>query len=345
MTVGDFFLWWGRHLGGLLPEWLGFNWGPGDTQTTLAIDGDTVSIGAGTGTTPAIFDLSAGASGAAAELAAAPQGVRLKLAPTEFLVRRLTLPIAARNSLREAVGYQLPKLIPFSTEQVFFTCGLTEDSPPAGPLSVWLVAVPRRKVNQALALIEQEAPEDPISLKSPPALGEPLVFSWRVANRSSSATRRQRLLWLGVLGVWAVACGAHWYNKQAARDELTTTVAGLREQALQVGMLRENLVRTKTQLDWLNEKKQDMVSSLELLDLLTNQLEDDTWISSLELQGDKLSLQGVSPTPASLIEKLQDAALLHEVRFESAITQDARSTGSRFSISAKVRRPAAGSEG
>ena len=40
--------------------------------------------------------------------------------------------------------------------------------------------------------------------------------------------------------------------------------------------------------------------------MLTRELDDETWIINLELEGPKLAMQGVSSAPAALIEALGD---------------------------------------
>ena len=56
----------------------------------------------------------------------------------------------------------------------------------------------------------------------------------------------------------------------------------------------------------------------------------------MQWHGKSLTLSGFSPAAATLIEGLEDSALLSEVRFESPVTADPRVRRERFNISADV---------
>ena len=79
-----------------------------------------------------------------------------------------------------------------------------------------------------------------------------------------------------------------------------------------------------------------------LLDMLTQQLDDRTWLQGLELRGQRLTLRGISSSPATLLETLEASRLLQNVRFEAAITRDGRGQGDRFNISAQLERAVEG---
>ena len=210
-------------------------------------------------------------------------------------------------------------------------------------MNVWVVAVPRRRVLAALQALGLEEPETPPGISHPPAAGEWLDFTWRVSQKNVASQTRHRLLWVGAGILCILAAGLHLYNRQATRDSLSETLSDLRRQSAEVAGIRERLAETSARVDWMNEAKNASVSTLDVLDVLTRELEDDTWLQNLEVTREKVSLQGLSPAPAGLIEKLEGAPILHDVRFESAITQDPRNSGSRFSISAKLRSAVEGS--
>lgn len=152
----------------------------------------------------------------------------------------------------------------------------------------------------------------------------------------------QRGLWLGLAATWVLAIALLVHDQQREYDALIATHDALRSEAVDVGQLRERLDLAQAQFDAIVQRRRDAVSALGLLGELTETLDDETWLVNLELQGADLSLQGVSATPAALIETLEDSELLSDVRFEAAITQAGREAGSRFNISAKATPTAAG---
>ena len=350
MTADEFFLWWRAQLAEIIPASLRGSWHNTKTSVLLSIDGNSLELSTPSTGAPAKFDLTANEDAARpkalqeflSSLPGSPQRIRLNLAPAEYLSRQLTLPRAAKPNLAEAVRYQLPQLTPFSADQLLYACGEHPDSPADGPLSVWLVAIPRERVARALRLIGQSPPDSPLALRHPPAAGEPLALSWRVAETSRTPQHRKRLAWVGLIGLLIGVITLHFVNRQQEQAVLDSTLDEVRSRAVQVGNLRDRLTAANAQTAWLDEHKQSSVSTLALLNELAERLDDKTWLQGLELQGRRVTMRGISSSPATLIETLEASQLLKDVRFESAITRDNRGQGDRFNISAEIELPTEG---
>jgi general secretion pathway protein L len=335
MTVRQFLRWWGAQLLSLLPSALRRNPAAGRTVSVL-IDQSRVEVrvpGAGK-TEPLSVE-----EARLIDLHGKVDAVAVQLGPKDYLVRHLTLPRLALSNLAETVGYQIPKLLPFTRDQVLFACGSSDAPAPAGQASVWLAAVPRRRLQTHLAALDIDLPDSPIVPHEPPTAGQPMGFSWRLTRQSQRQAFVRRALWLGLAATWLVAIGLLVHDQQREYDALLAVHDDLRKDAVAVGKLRERLDLAEAQFDALMQRRQVGVSPLGLLNELTTVLDDGTWLINLELQGDELSLQGVSTTPAALIETLEDSSLLSAVRFDAAITQAGREAGSRFNISAKTSSP------
>jgi general secretion pathway protein L len=350
MKASEFFRWWRAQLLELLPPALRSSWQDGKSQLVLHIRGDGVELHAPALRESVRFTLPPGdtatpppeAEALLARLRGGPQRISLVLSPDDYLLRELTLPRAAQGSLAEAVGYQLPQLTPFSVSQLIYACGETADSPAEGPLSVWLVAVPRQRVARALGLVGQAPPDGYLPLRQPPAAGEEVELSWRVAETSTVAQHRWRIAWLGLAALWLGVLGLHLYHQHQAQTRLDQTLEELRSQAQQVGALSDRLDIVRAQAQRLSGLKQSAYSPLVLLDALTEQLDDQTWLEGFDLRDGRLTLRGVSTSAATLIETLEATPLLRDVRFDAAITRARRSEGDRFNISAQLEAPSPG---
>jgi Tfp pilus assembly protein PilN len=347
MNGALFFSWWRARLGELIPAFLRRRWGSAKAGITLAIDAGRLRISSANSPQPVTVALSPEnpverrpeVEALLGALPGGPQQIRLVLEPHDYLSRRFSLPRAARGNLAEAVGYQLPQLTPFSADQLLYACGETEDSPTGGALSVWLVAVPRDRVERALAVIDQSPPENPLRLPTPPAPGEPLSLTWRASAPSPTAQRSMRLAWVALVALWIGVLGIHLYKQEQQQRMLDETLADLRTKAATVSRLHDRLSTVRTRLGQLSQLKANETSPLTVLDQLSQLLDDDTWLLGLELRRDQLTLRGVSASPASLIETLEATEILEDVSFESAITRDGRSEGDRFNISATLESP------
>jgi len=344
VTLAEFLNWWGTQLSELVPASLQGSWQNAKATVAIQIDGNRLELSAPPADEVATVELPGGDETTRPEalteflssLPGVPQRIRLTLAPKEYLVSRLSMPRAAKAHLAEAVGYQLPQLTPFKADQLYYACGETADSPADGPLSVWLVAMPRQRIDRALSLIGQPPPDNPLPLRKPPVPGENLELSWRVSETPTSPRRIRRLAWLGLIGLWLGVSVVHVYNWQQEQAILEEKLNEVRSNAAELGDLRERLAVATSQAAWLADHRQAAVSPLVLLDTLTQQLDDQTWLQGIELQGRNLTLRGISLSPATVIETLEKSTLLQAVRFDAAITRDNRGQGDRFNISAKL---------
>jgi general secretion pathway protein L len=343
VTIREFLYWWRNQLLELMPATLRRSWQGAKTTLILGIDGSTVTLRSPSLDTRTSCDLPndtqtirpASVDKFLSRLPR-PERLLLQLAPNEYLLRRLTLPRAAQANLAEAVGYQLPQLTPFTASQLVYACGETGDSPPDGPISVWLVAVPRQRIERALALIDQTPPDGYLPLRQPPQPGEPLELSWRLQGASSHSQQRMRLAWLGLVVLGCGVLGLHLYHQHQAQTELDKILDELRVRVPRVGELRDRLTAAEAQAAKLARLRQSTPSALTVLEVLSEQLDDQTWLQGFDLRDGRLTLRGISESPATLIETLEDTEVLRDVRFGSAITRDGRSEGDRFNLSARV---------
>jgi general secretion pathway protein L len=347
MTIKDFLDWWRSQLLELVPaSWYGF-WQRARTTITLRVGRDRAALVGPAGDTladcptPATNDPnpSTELKDYLMNLPTPPQRLRLILEPGQFLVHRFTMPRAAKGHLAEAVGYQLPKLTPFTVDQVLYACGIGADSSPDGPLPVWLVAIPRQRLVSALALIDQAPPPNPLPLSVAPEPGQALEVAWGIAESSRSTRRYLKFAWVAMLTLWVGALSLHLYKRHDALDQLDQMLSGLRTEAAKVSQLRQRLDDSVQRLEWLGERKRLTASTLVLLDSLAQLLDDQTWLQRLDFDGKDLTLTGISSAPSALVETLETSSSFEGVRFD-AFTQDRRNEGNRFNLSAKVEQPA-----
>lgn len=339
----SFLHWWFEQLASLIPTPLRQFRFSSRNAPTITIEGHSLTIpGQKAGEKTTIpFDRRSGDSPEVSQtleerLPSKPNALRVRLAPQEFLVQRLTLPASARNHLREAIGYQLSKLTPFNPDQVIYACGMQDNGAQDGQQNAWLVVVPRQKITTALDILGLSPPNGSIDIDRPPEPSEWLEFVWRFSSTSGGSRRTRQILWGGAFLVLGLAAGLHLYQKVETHRAYASKVEALDGQMEEVKRLQRIISATTAPFEHLNDLRSARISTLEVLQSLTQEIGDDTWLDYFELKGDKLKIQGFSPNPAGLIQLLESLPTMSEVRFESAITQDPRRNLSRFSIGARI---------
>ncbi|MCB1773542.1 MAG: PilN domain-containing protein [Gammaproteobacteria bacterium] len=353
MPLQEFFDWWRTQLGELIPA----SWrGRGQhrrNRLTLTLGTGKVTVADAGGRELGQFDLAPqqlptvpdSVTSAIRNMRGTLRQVDVVVPHREYLLRTLTLPAAARANLHEAIGYQLGKLTPFNSSQLLYACGTTGEAVADGMVGAWLAAVPRQSLQRAMAVIGQEIPAGPLPLAAPPPAEGDLRFTWHTAPQGRYARSGVRVAFVGMLLLWAAALGLHLRNIEQARDQLTEELDALRLQAAEVQRLRDRVSQHTVSAEKLTRLRQRYVSPLVVLDTLTEQLDDRTWLQNLELDGDELTLRGTSSAAATLIETLEASDLLHHVEFTAAITRNAGEDGDRFNLTARLSSTPAEGDG
>lgn len=268
--------------------------------------------------------------------------LELELVPGQFLVRRLKLPVAAKDHLKEAIGYQLPRLVPFSPSKMRFAFGIDKKASDKTDLWIWVVVVPRERLDKVLRWQGIDPEAWVLEVKDQPAPGEPLLIPWRLSDRAGRRKVGRRLLAVGLIVLWAAPLGLHIYHQYAQRHWLEEQLAERRPLVAETRRLIGELENAAHRVEWLNEKKRRTASALEVLEVLSQKVPSDSWLQSFEYKSGHIVLQGYSPAPGRLIQRLEELPMLENVQFASAVVSDPRQGGSRFKIRADLVNATAG---
>ena len=83
-----------------------------------------------------------------------PTSVFLGIPRSKAILRYLELPIAVKENLRETLGYELEKHVPFTPEEVYFDFEIISEDKAAGRLQLLLVVVKKEALSPVLAVSE-----------------------------------------------------------------------------------------------------------------------------------------------------------------------------------------------
>jgi len=84
-----------------------------------------------------------------------PTSVFLGLPRKDAILRYLEFPIAVKENLRESLGYELTKHVPFSLEDVYFDFQVISEDKTSGRLRLLLVVVKRQMISPLLGLAKR----------------------------------------------------------------------------------------------------------------------------------------------------------------------------------------------
>jgi general secretion pathway protein L len=341
--------WWGVALAAWLPlrirRALGVDRGrlllmpsaAGDVRLCLQRDGVLHELGR----LPPLPDLPGDDPLAPALSPAAVDLPRWLVLPTaSVLVRRLALPAAAAERLRDVVRFEIDRQTPFEAADVLFDARLLGRRAD-GQLDVELVATPRDRTAPVLdalgPLAGRLAGIDVLD-----AAGLP-----RGANLLDPAARRQQRdpwrVWNRVLvGVGVVALAAALVtvldNRRQAADALDAAVTARAAPARQAAQQRQALVDLVEGQAFLDRRRADAPTAIEVMDEVTRRLPDGTYLEKFAMEGDQLTLIGLSNQASALVGRMEGSPLWRSPALSGAVQPDPATGRDRFTLTAELGR-------
>jgi general secretion pathway protein L len=270
----------------------------------------------------------------------------LLLPPAGGLRRSLLLPAAARERLREVLGFEIERQTPFAAADVYYdgrVLGVRDD----GQLQAELVVVPRARADAAIAQLGALSGWlDGIDLAD--AEGRPLGVNllpvsqryqrgnpWRIWNLA--------LLALAVLGL-ALGLSQVLDNRRAAAAQLQADVARRSTQARSVSQQRQRLVDAVEGGAYLQAQRNARPSVVEVVDELARRLPDGTYLEKVSIEGGQLTLIGLSNQAAALVGKLEGAKQWRAPALSGALQPDPRARSDRFTLVAQLNDASANAQ-
>jgi general secretion pathway protein L len=262
----------------------------------------------------------------------------LLLPATDGLRRPLVLPAAAGDRLHDVLGFEIERQTPFQPADVVYAgrvLGVRDD----GQLDVELVVVPRARFDAVLARIGAlsavlagvdvaDAAGQPLGANVlPPALRQRPARPWRRWNLGLAVVAALMLM----LGL-----GQILDNRRTAADAFQREVAQRGAQARAVARQRQRLVDAVEGAAYLQAQRNDRPSAAEVMDELARRLPDGTYLEKLSMEGDQLTLIGLSNQAAALVGKLEGARQWHAPALTGALQQDPRTRSDRFTLFAQM---------
>jgi general secretion pathway protein L len=251
----------------------------------------------------------------------------LSLPESAALKRRLRLPEAAAAELDGVLGFEVPRHTPFSADRVYRCHRIISRQAGwgngTGALDVELTVVPRDLVDRELERARSlgiDVAEIVVGSPAPRLRGEASILPSR---RRTMWTPLNRVL-LGVAAVAALACAASPFLAEHARlAEIERELMALRPAADAALAAREQAADAARMIASIAAQKRAVPASVALLEALSRALPDDTYLTSLQLSGRDLTIEGWSAAATRLAAPLE--AEFARVDWRAPLARDAES--------------------
>jgi len=272
--------------------------------------------------------------------------VWLLLPDSEVLQRTVSLPLAAEESLREAVGFELDRFTPFGEAQACYDFRVKGRDAGSQRLTLDLAVAHRPLVDRRLAELRElgasvvgvgtaesfTGAEAPLNLLEPDRRERPAVSGAVVAARSLAVLAGVLLLAALVLPLW---------QKRSRVIELLPRLATAKAGADVAERLGQEIEKLAGEHNFVLGKKQAQVPMVSLVEELSRLLPDTTWIQQLEVKpgpkGKDLQFFGETGSSSQLIEVLEKSGIVANPTFRSPLTKGVTPGTERFFIGAELK--------
>jgi general secretion pathway protein L len=295
---------------------------------------------------PVLAVLAAGERASAEILQAARRGIIILEFPSENVaVRRLSVPVQARDVVAGIVHNQIERLSPWQSDGAIYGFDTAVNSEDAVTLDVRVLIAARAVVDCALArLAASGLVADRIIAHPPTTETAKAITLWsRLADISAEdQSLIRRRVGVGIGAVVAASFGLTlWATISAnaisrANDDVATRIDTLRRHLQSPLAFRSAAASLPPQQrEWYN--KETSPSAIIVLEALSRALPDGAYLTELSLQGATLRIVGLAKNAPPLIAPLEHSGVLAEVHFFSPTTREPDGEHFRFHIEGRAQ--------
>jgi len=287
---------------------------------------------------PEVISVSRGVANCSPAAAALLNGrrVEMMLRAERFFFRPLEVPRRAADFLNGVVRAQIDRITPWTADEAVF--GWSAPSEIAQDrISITVAAAARAQITpltQAIAELGAKSVSVATALHGQP----PIKVFDQSASGSPEAMAVRRRLAVALATMAALALLAVILNivgggeLRARQDEIAQRIAERR------GILHNATdAATNSALARLEKRKNESAATVIVLEALSNVLPDNTYVTELRIEGDKLQIVGFTQDAPSLIRLMERSPHFSRATFFAPTTRAPSDPGDRFHIEAQIK--------
>lgn len=265
--------------------------------------------------------------------------VELAMRPDRFFFRALELPQRAAEFLDGIVRAQIDRITPWNASEAVF--GWSAPTKIGNDrISVTIAAAPQAQVipvTQAVGqlgvksitvstMLRNEADRTPIKVFEQLAAG---ALEFRQVRRTLAIVLLALAVLSGLVIGSDVVVGNDLQNRQI---DISRRIAERR------GIIRAGSdAVANSVLAKLARRKNQTPATVIVLEALSNVLPDQTFVTELRIEGDKVQIVGISKDAPSLIQLIEDSPHFSRATFFAPTTRSSSDPGDRFHIEARIK--------
>lgn len=267
-----------------------------------------------------------------------PLGVALSDA--QILRKKLGLPLAASQNLRQVLAFELGRQTPFTHDQAYFDARTLSEDRARQSLQVELVVAPRQQLDELNACFKawSVSPQF-IAIESELASNGDCVNLLPPELRPRPGTARYwgyaAMASVTILLLAAVLLYPLWQKREIA-IALLAPLSHAQQRAHVVEGLKKEQERVLAEYNYPGEAKLARPPVVAMLEEISRLLPDNTWLQQLDIKSQEISLQGNTTGSSRLINLFEKSRLFADAQFKSPLVK-APGGEERFQLAAAIK--------
>lgn len=276
--------------------------------------------------------------------------VRVLVSPQHVLRKRVTLPMATEENLRDVIGFDMDRQTPFTAEQVYFGAEVVARDVARDRIEIEVVAVPKSAIQSWLNEMRAAgvsvhsivaADEFSSAFKRTSTPIELLPKSAGPARRWSNIQRiNVGLLLLALLLIFGAVLLPIWQKREMVKELMPLAVKADSEFKV-TQRVTEEYARLASEYNFVVGKKHANYPIVMLVDEITKISPDTMWIQNFEYKllpkTRELQLAGEAVSVSKVIESLEQTPFLQNTSQRQASRQGSRPNIEYFTLASEVK--------
>lgn len=266
-----------------------------------------------------------------------PKTIMLRLPPASALCKAVSLPLAAKRNLRAVLGFEMDRETPFARNEVYWDFAVRQEDKAAGKVHADLFIVPRAVADPIVESLHAAGIAiDGVEIGDDARNGKLIRFApakrwhWLIADRPLLVlTTAASLLFL-------LTIVTPFIRLELALSAANSSIEALNAQVEAAGGLRQSGDQSNGAAGVIGRERGHIGNLLGTLAAVTKLLPDDSHLTGLTLRERHLTITGVSPSAAHLIDLLSKSGTFRDPTFDSPVTQSDTGRLEAFTISATL---------
>lgn len=264
--------------------------------------------------------------------------IELQLPKKQVLFLQKQFPESVKENLSQAIRYQIDRLTPFSSDNVYFDTAISQYNKKQKNIVADIFVTPRELTEKILAKLNVFGINhvDTISVANTDQTLNLTADGTPALNKQNKVSRKPLYFMLAVLALSLLLPVAY---KERRIEQLDSAISDLRKGAAEQLAIRDSLFEAEEALQFLKKKRATSPMALDIVETLAKEIPKNTWLERLELHNNILEIRGESEKALSLIDLLEESSSFSNVRFNSPVALNKKNNRDKFHIQATVEIP------